>query len=146
MSAINRPASAEPKNLRLLLHWLRRQMEYEYPDKLTDSEIGEGGTPNLGRAFIAYLDGSPFATDVDGYYRWPLKAAIAFMAHGPRGNSGDPFMARFCYLVTRCDYDWSMAAARMGIKDEIAEVYATESLRRLWRYFTHFPAVHASRN
>lgn len=126
-----------PETLHQYLIWLRRAVFLEYPDHLNDSDLGEGGTPNLNREFIAYVEGSPYARDEDGSYRFPLRAALAFVARGPRNGSGNPFMARFVYAISR-GLPWSDVSGAFGIPPDVSPVYAKEALARVFDAYQDF--------
>jgi hypothetical protein len=73
----------------------------------------------------AYITDSPYAMDEDGYYRWPLHAALAYMARR------SPLMVRFLRRLPAYGYDVEALAWDMGIPEEKTAEYATVAIRTL---------------
>lgn len=126
-----------PESLHQYLLWLRTVLLEEYPEHLHTADLGEGGTPNLNGQFLTYIDGDPYQRNEDGSYIAPLRAALTFISNGPRHGSGNPYMARFCYAISR-GMDWDDVSAKFGIPDAVSEIYAKEALRRLYDAYQDF--------
>lgn len=135
----------QPRTLSGLLHWFIGRLREETPDKLHRSELWRDqvsaaerehgihpvGGSHLGSlaysgAFRALLEGSPSMTDADGYYVFPVRSALS------RIHRRRPLMARFLFAIGMAEGDWQMVATAMGYPDEMVEVYAEASLRKLW--------------
>lgn len=132
--------AAPPDTLDGLLLWFRKEWADDMPVRLHDHYLDDGGAPRLAPAFRAFIDSSPFSTDQDGFYRWPIRAALAFTARG------DPFMARFLFGLAHNGGDWRGLCDRIGIPPQVAPVYTHEALRRIRVAFRDFPTVRVSRN
>ena len=134
-----------PRTLAGLLHWYITRLREETPEKLHRSELWRDqvtaaerehgiqpvGGSHLGSlaysgAFRALLECSPSALDEDGFYRLPIRAALS------RIERRRPIMARFLFAIGMAEGDWRKVADAMGYPDEMVEVYAEASLRKLW--------------
>lgn len=136
-----------PQTLTGLLRWFLMALSAETPERLhkggevwrdfvTTHELGEGvraqggshlGSPALADAFRRITEGSPSQIDEDGYYHFPVRAALSRMARR------HPFMARFLVRLGQTEGDWRSVADALGYEHEFMEVYAETALRRLWR-------------
>lgn len=132
-----------PKGLDQLVRWFREVCQGEAPvaihksgvwrDHGTDAEGGSHlGSPAWSDPFRRFLEGvdHPSALDPDGYYRWPLRAALSRMARRW------PLTARALYQLALVDGDWRRLADVMSYPDEIMELYAERALDKLWREYS----------
>ena len=136
----------QPRTLAGLLHWFVIRLREETPEKLHRSELWRDqvtvsereqglqprGGSHLGSLaysgeFRAMLEGSPSMIDADGYYVFPVRAALS------RIERRRPIMARFLFAIGKAEGDWRSIADAMGYPAEMVEVYAEASLRRLWQ-------------
>lgn len=154
---------AAPRGLHRLMLWFLEEWSAEIPDRLHKADVwrdyvklgqedrkAEGGsllgTPNYADAFRTYVEGSPFATDLDNRYLRPVHAAIARLC-GRQGHSGEthklqpaPFMARFLFrLALTADLD--IASSSMGIPPQVQPIYAEQALYRLWKAYEVGPGA-----
>jgi len=135
-----------PQTLKGLLRWYVHAFDTETPERLhkgevwrdhvTVSEMDEGvqakggshlGSPALADGFRRVLEGSASQIDEDGYYRYPIRAALS------RLSRRKPFMAQFLVRLAMCEGDWRSVADALGFPHEFVETYAEAALRRLWR-------------
>ena len=161
-SVSNVARRAVPKGRVALLRWFLAEWADEVPDRLhkdevwrdyvasTENRSGQGGSllgaPQYADAFRSYIEGSPFATDIDGRYVRPVHAAIALLC-GRQGHEGPthklaphPFMARFLFRLALTG-SVEEAATSMGIPPQVMPVYAEQALYRLWRGYEVAPGA-----
>jgi hypothetical protein len=132
-------AAREPRELRDLLAWYRREWTREVPTRIHEHDVEPDsaiGSPKLAGAFRSYLTGSPFATDHDNRYDvdrrgaarlYPIHAAITIMSHRC------PLSARFLFLLgVSGDNDWERITLAWNMLPEIGQFYAQAVLRKLW--------------
>jgi hypothetical protein len=134
-----------PKGIDGLVHWYIGALSEELPDRLhkgelwhdgvSPSEREEGvrpqggsllGTPAWDGTFRALLEGSPSTIDEDGYYRFPVHAALSRMTRR------EAWMAQDLWELARREGDWRGMAKACLCHPQRFEVYITEALRRLW--------------
>lgn len=152
---------AVPKGFNGLRHWFLTEWAVETPMsihiddvwrdwvRLDENRSAEGGSL-LGALkyrddFRAYIEGSPHATDADGRYERPLRAAVASLC-GRSGHSGPtdklqpaPFMARFLFRYGTSSGALLEVAASMGIPPQVAEIYAERAIQRVHRLYAVGP-------
>lgn len=139
-----------------LVHWYARRWWEEFPSlsqgvnpetmhvdrPKADSSLGahhRAVNTDLPPQVWEYITDSPYAEDMDGYYKWPLHAALASLAHK------SPFMEHYLRLLPAAGYDWYALALAMGIRSEVAGVYAEAALNRLHGRYVAGPMVGPSR-
>jgi hypothetical protein len=117
--------------------------------RVIDSGGSHLGGPRWTQDFRAYLDagGSPFATYVDDVgeeqWAWPLRSSIKRMDLS--ASRIDRSAAEFLYLLRRCRGHhreaWAAQVGALGRGTilDVADSWATESLRRWWGHFVARP-------
>lgn len=68
-----------PADLRPIVIELRRAYRDEVPQTLHKHAVDDGGMPAYSGEFAAFLYASPSATDEEGWYRTPVRRALAAM-------------------------------------------------------------------
>ena len=145
-----------PKSIECLLVWYLPLARDEVPERLHKAElwhdtvsIGERengiapsggsllGTPAWAGTMRLRLEASPSMTDEDGYYRFPIEAALS------RLSRRWPFMARALRALAKNGGDWRSLATAMSFPDEVMEVFVREALIRLWNGY-HEQVVRAA--
>lgn len=154
---------APPKNFGQLLTWFLDGFRSEVPsrlhvagvwrDQVSGDESQNGirpvggsllGTPKSSDPFRAYIEDSPFSTEVaeyeghkdrDGHYRRPLAAALARLSGRGPDHEERPFMARCLYRTALRDGDWDGACGSLGILQPVRRPYIEAALWRLWRLY-----------
>ena len=129
-----------PAGLGGLLRWYAKVMEDETPDRLhiigVEWDQGGGsllGTPRWSPAFRSLVyacDGAVSATNEDGDYIWPCRAAIARMMRKRK-----PLHARWLVRLSQAGYDWRKLAVAQNQPDEYAEDITLRALELLWREY-----------
>jgi hypothetical protein len=134
-----------PTGIGGLVNWYIGAVAMELPDRLHKGEVwhdsvsaseresgvtptggSQLGSPALDGTFRALLEGSPSTIDEDGYYRFPVHAALSRM------HRRWPLMARTLVWLAHREGDWCGLGKAYGWEQEMFEVYITEALRRLW--------------
>jgi hypothetical protein len=134
----------QPKGLPELVRWFRERCAEELPDALhkpgiwrdhgTDATGGSAlGSPDLFHDFRRLIEGVPWQTDPDGYYRFPLRAALSQL------HRGKPFASLHLFRLALCDGDWRRHADSQGWTHEEMEVYIEGVLYLLWRTYSEQP-------
>ncbi len=133
----------QPKGIDQLIRWFRECCHDEAPMTVHKNEIwrdwghdGNGGS-KLGtmahsdpfRRFLDSVD-HPSATDDDGRYRFPLRAALS------RYTRTSPLTARVLYQLALVDGDWRRWSDNCGYNHEVGEKYLLTALYELWREFS----------
>ena len=135
-----------PQTLEGLLRWYVVRIGEELPDRLhrnevwhdrvSTSEMGDGiqaqggshlGAPAWASLFRRLLEGSPSQVDEDGYYTFPITAALSRM------ERRHPLMTRCLFRLAMSKGDWQSLADSMGYPHEFMAVYTEAALQRLWR-------------
>ena len=138
----------QPRTFGGLLAWYDRAIRAETPEKLhimdpwhdsvSPQELEQGvrpvggshlGTLAYSGAFRALLERSPSASDEDGYYFTPVRAALSRIARRR------PLMAAFLFRLAQAGGDWKRIADDLGYPHEMVEIYGEASLRQLWREY-----------
>jgi hypothetical protein len=147
--------AAMPKDLPALLRWFEELWALEIPeelhssaiwrDRVSPSELKAGVRPvgSSETGALAYadefrrrlengpseVDGADPATAGSGrvYYARPIAAALSRIS-----RKGKPLMARTLIAIGLAGFDWRAVADRGSWPHEMFEVYARESLIRLW--------------
>lgn len=130
----------QPKGLAALVRWFRERCDEELPVAIHRGGVWRDfgpdavgasalGAPADTDAFRRFVYGADSELDEDGYYRKPLRAALARMSRRW------PFMARHLYRLALLDGDWRRHAEGIAWQYEEVEVYMTEALYRLWREY-----------
>lgn len=131
----------EPANLAAAIAWFRGVCAEELPVTLHRAGVwrdyglhAEGGSalgsPALSDPFRRFLQDSPSATDQDGNYIKPLRAALSRMSRH------HPLTARHLFRLALVDGDWKRHAANEGFQDEEMALYLWGALLMLWKDFT----------
>lgn len=135
-----------PATLGALLAWFTGLLADEVPmalhrhdlwrDRVSLAELEAGvkaqggsvlGSPDWAGMFRAYISGSPSMVDEDGYYVFPLRAALSRMSRRDSDRS-----VRLCQLALASG-DHEALALRLGVPLDIMEGYLRDALPRLWR-------------
>jgi hypothetical protein len=141
---------APPRTPAQLLAWFLREWSLEVPDalhvpgvwrdhvRLDEDRASVGGSlmgsPALHGGFRSYLENSPRQLDADGRFLRPVHAALAEMAG--RRSPSSVFMAAFLYRLACSGGDAEAVGRQWEFQPGVAEVYAAEALRRLWRSYS----------
>ena len=156
-----------PHGLYELLRWFEAAVLAELPDRLHQVALWhdhielrdadgiystKGGGSVLGAhawadAFRRYLEGSPFGQDRDGFYRFPLMAALAKLEGVRRWHLGstearpeNAVLAAYLRDVARNAFSFGAVADRYGF-GVIAATVTEVALERLYRaYRSEAPA------
>lgn len=134
-----------PQTLDGLLHWFMLRVADETPERLHRAEVwhdevssherSEGVQPVGSSAsgaqawageFKAIMQSSPSITDEDGFYRFPVRAALSRMSRRR------PLMARFLFALGMAGGDWQRLADQRGWAYEEMQTYAEAALTALW--------------
>lgn len=133
----------QPKGLDALVTWFREACHDEAPVTIHKNELwrdhghdGSGGsalgTPAWSDPFRRFLEGldHPSATDADGRYRLPLRAALSRM------ERRHEMMARMLYQLALLDGDWRRLADHMSYPADMVEYAMRSALHDLWREYS----------
>lgn len=136
----------QPKGLPDLIRWFRERCHDEMPEAIhkpgiwrdhgnTPETTGGSalGSPNLYHDFRRLIEGVPWQTDPDGYYRFPLRAALSQL------HRGKPFAAMHLYRLALVDGDWRRHADNVSWTAEEMEVYVEAALYLLWKSYSEMP-------
>lgn len=132
---------AQPRGLRPLLAWYRRECEAHVASRLhgrgvwEDRDDGVGsrlGSPAYANAFRRFLE-QPREADPDGFYFHPVAVALAEI-DGPK-MSDAWFMARYLRAVACSGFDYARVADQLGITPYVVAAYTEAALERLWRAY-----------
>lgn len=135
-----------PKSLAGLVHWYVTALSEELPERLHKAEpwhdqvsaherdegirpVGGShlGSPAYSGGFRLILEAGASVTDEDGYYVYPVRAALSRM------HRRWALMARNLFALGMAGGDVARVAdSKPGWALEEFEVYIEESLRRLW--------------
>lgn len=134
-----------PKTLTGLVRWFVPALSDELPERLhihepwrdqvTAHERQNGTYPTGGSrlgslayagSFRLMLEAGASITDEDGYYLFPIRAALS------RLYRRKPLMARFLFSLGLAEGDWRSVATSLGYPLEMMEVYTEGALRALW--------------
>jgi hypothetical protein len=111
--------------------YARRTGEPIWPAEQTGGSLmGSPATTSAFDAFISNAVDHPSATDDEGFYRLPLRAALARMGRGRYALT-----ARYLYQLALMDGDVRRWAEQMCYPDEIASLYLERALDKLWREY-----------
>ena len=135
-----------PRTLPGLMRWYIVALAQELPERLHKAEpwhdmvsaaerdaglrpVGGShlGAPAYAGGFRLIIEASSSVTDEDGYYLYPVRAALG------RLSRRRPFMARFLFRVGQCEGDWQAVADALGYPDEMVETYTHAALVLLWQ-------------
>jgi hypothetical protein len=132
-------AAHEPRDLRELLAWFRREWDREVPRRVHERGVEPDsaiGSPRLAGAFRSYLMGSPFATDHDDRLDidrrdatrlYPIHAAIVILSRRW------PLSGRFAFLLgISGSNDWEAITLSWHMLPEVGHRFAEGTLRHLW--------------
>lgn len=140
-----------PKGLPALIRWFRERCDAEIPDKVHKSGIwrdygneADGGSalgaPQLFDEFRRLIEGVPWQTDPDGYFAFPLRAALSQMYRGK------PIIALHLFRLALVDGDWRRHADNLNRVDgsprwsrEEMELFIEQALYRLWLNYAEMP-------
>lgn len=142
-----------PSTLRALLKWYEQAVSDEMPDKLHSPGVWRDwgpqsvggsalGSPRHSDAFRQYIEGSESATDQDGSYQTPVRAALWYLAE----KSRRPLAARRLFRLAQCGFDWHRAADVLCLAHEDAEDLFTRGLERLWDAYCPSPPLSVRRD
>jgi hypothetical protein len=133
----------QPKGLDQLLGWFVELIHDEVPvalhkrglwhDHGEDAAGGSKlGTPAWSDPFRRFIEGvdHPSALDADGYYKWPLRAALSRMERNRK-----PLAARMLFQLALLGGDWHRLADQMSYPTEIMELTIERALFHCWREF-----------
>lgn len=137
----SRERRSRPRGLIALLHWFEVEWQEQAPDELhrfdlwreyiaaQDAWRRQGGGSRLGT--LAWTEGmrrlleAPRSQDPDGWYSYPLQAALVVI------ERGDGYMAAFLRAIALAGFTVPIAQ----LPESVAMVYANEALERLWRAY-----------
>lgn len=93
------------------------------------------GTDGITGPAAEYVNDSPYAIDEDGYYKWPLKAALATL--GKR----DPYLARFLRALPGHGWEPTDTALALAVPLYVpcADRYALYALSKLRVFYCTRP-------
>lgn len=133
----------QPKGLDQLLGWFCEVISDEVPVALHKAGVwrdhGEDaaggsklGTPAWSDPFRRFIEGvdHPSALDSDGYYKWPLRAALSRMDRNRK-----PLVARMLFQLALMGGDWRRLADKMSYPTEIMELTIERALFLCWREY-----------
>ena len=131
-------AAREPRSLHDYLAWYRHEWSQELPGRIHERGVEPQsalGSPRLGGAFRAYIEGHPLATDHDdrldvdrsGEARlFPVHAALYQM------NRKWPLSARFLFAMAWTGAEWQDVALAWRMLPEVGHRFTLDALRHLW--------------
>ena len=167
---------AQPKGLGQLLLWFLEGFRTEMPEavhvagvwrdyvRLDENRQAEGGSllgsPRLADPFRAFIEGSPFATELseyeghqsregDEHYRMPMRAAIAHLngrhlCNALERNTAahicpeNATFARLAYRIASRDGDWESAGLEF-VQPSLVRFIVEAALVRLWQAYREAP-------
>jgi hypothetical protein len=134
----------QPKGLDQLLAWFRDLIADEVPvalhkrglwyDHGQDASGGSKlGTPAWSDPFRRFIEGvdHPSALNDDGFYLWPLRAALSRMDRDRK-----PLTARMLFQLALLGGDWHRLADQMCYPIEIMELTIERALMHCWREYS----------
>lgn len=135
-----------PQTLSGLLRWYVGAFDAETPerlhkgevwrDRVSTAEMGEGvqptggshlGSPALADRFRRVTEGSESQIDEDGYYLFPVRAALS------RLKRRRPLTVAILSRVAMCEGDWRAVADAIEYDHEVMELFLERALANLWR-------------
>ena len=131
-------AAREPRNLSEYLAWYHHEWAQELPGRIHErgvEPLSALGSPRLGGAFRAYMEGHPMATDhddrldIDGRNdarRFPIHAALWQM------QRKWPLSARFLFAMAWTGAEWQDVALAWRMLPEVGHRFTYDALRHLW--------------
>lgn len=131
-------AAREPRSLNEYLAWFRREWCAEMPGRIHERGVEPQsalGSPRLGGAFRAYMEGHPMATDHDDRLdidhrgaarRFPIHAALSVM------RRRWPLSAHYLFAIAWTGAEWQDVALAWRMLPEIGHRFTLDALRHLW--------------
>lgn len=142
---------AQPKGFEALIGWFREVIADEPPfsvhrsgvffgtpdQDVTSALVGGSriGSPAIRDEFRRFIEGVPWQTDADGYFRLPFRAALS------RLHRRFPLTARALFQLALLGGDWHRLGDQMCYPQEVIAVYLDRALYHLWTEYTELRRV-----